>query len=172
MSLRSPLVLASAALLVVLAGCTSITTQSQNIPTSATETIASSAVRFTEAEYDFGTIKQSGGIVTHDFAFTYTGTKPLTITGTPGSCACTTAATDKKVYQPGEAGVLTVKFNPNLHAEPEGQFYKTVTILSEPAITPAPEIKIWTQIDLDLGPKAFELQSVVPHTDEHDDHYK
>ena len=66
--------------------------------------------------------------------------------------------------QPGDTGILTVKFNPNLHAEPEGKFFKTLTLLTEPSIEEMPEVKIWVEIDLDLGPEAFELQS--DHVDE------
>lgn len=119
---------------------------------------------FDEQEFDFGVIKQSGGVVTHDFHFTYQGEGPLTILGTPGSCACTIGSVNTPLLQPGESGVLTVQFNPNLHAEPEGRFYKTVSILTEPAIEPLPEIKVWQQIELDLGEEAFELNQ---HTDDH-----
>ncbi len=112
---------------------------------------------FSETEFDFGIIKQSGGIVSHKFAFTYKGTEPIRVKGTPGSCMCTTASADKEIYQPGEKGILTVKFNPNLHGEPVGKFFKTVTILTEPQLDIEPEIKVWQEIDLDLGEEAFEL---------------
>lgn len=112
---------------------------------------------FDKTDYDFGILKQSGGIVRHDFPFTYIGEGPLTITATPGSCACTTGHVDKKVLQPGEHGILTVEFNPNLHEEPEGRFYKSVLLVTEPQMKELPEVKIWQEIDLDLGPEHFEL---------------
>jgi len=43
-----------------------------------------------------------------------------------------------------------VKFNPNLHAEPEGRFFKTVSILTDRELEKIPEVKIWTEINLDL----------------------
>lgn len=116
-------------------------------------------ITFQEQEFDFGLIKQSGGIVTHDFLFKYEGETPINITGTPASCACTSGTVDKTVLLPGESAVLKVAFNPNLHAEPKGRFYKSVLILTEPAINPTPEVKIWQEINLDLGPEAFELQA-------------
>ena len=119
-----------------------------------------SVFEFTETEFDFGVIDQSGGVVSHEFAFVYNGTEPIDITGTPGSCLCTSASTDKESYQPGESGVLTVEFNPNLHAEPEGRFYKSVIILTEPELVNEPKIKIWQEINLDLGEEAFELSGV------------
>jgi len=119
---------------------------------------------FEETEFDFGVIKQSGGIVEHDFDFTYVGEEPISITSTPGSCACTTAEISQNEFQPGESGVLTVYFHPNLHAEPEGHFFKSVLIMTDPSISPAPEVKVWQEIDLDLGEEFFELQA--PHEDD------
>ncbi len=118
---------------------------------------------FEETEFDFGTIKQSGGIVTHDFKFTYQGEEPIEISAVPGSCLCTEAEISQEQFSPGDEGILTVKFNPNLHAEPEGRFYKTVSILTEPKLDVMPEVKVWTKIDLDLGEEFFELK--LPHDD-------
>lgn len=115
--------------------------------------------QFEEAEYDFGILKQSEGIVSHDFKFTYTGDEVITVNSTPGSCACTTAEISQNEFQPGESGVLTVYFDPNLHAEPEGVFYKSVIIMTNPAIDPAPEVKVWQEMDLDLGEEFFKLQA-------------
>lgn len=114
---------------------------------------------FGEDEFDFGIIKQSGGKVSHEFIFTYTGDDPIKITGVPTSCACTSATVDKTELNPGDSAVLTVKFNPNLHEEPEGKFFKTATILTEPKVEDRPEVKIWVEIELDLGPEAYELKS-------------
>jgi len=113
---------------------------------------------FDESEYDFGTLKQSGGIVTHAFPFTYNGTETLTITGLPTSCGCTSATISSSTLAPGTQGTITVAFDPNLHAEPEGRFYKTVTVYSTPALSPMPELKIWASIDLDLGEDAYKEQ--------------
>lgn len=122
---------------------------------SGSDTPVTSPFVFEETEHDFGVIKQSGGIVEHEFRFTYTGEESITVTATPGSCACTTAETDKETYQPGESGILTVFFNPNLHAEPTGRFYKTISIWTEPRLDREPEVKVWQEIDLDLGEGAF-----------------
>jgi len=115
--------------------------------------------KFIEEEFDFWKIKQSGWIVSHDFKFTYNGKKPIKIISTPGSCLCTSATIDKKKYNPGDSWILTVKFNPNLHGEPDGRFFKTVTIITKPALENNPEIKVWQEIDLDLWEEAFELNN-------------
>lgn len=113
---------------------------------------------FKENEYDFGVIKQSQGIVTHDFAFLYNGDKKTKVTGTPGSCACTTASINRTDLSPGDEGILTVEFDPNLHEEPEGKFFKTISILTDPISEENVEIKIWAEMDLDLGPEAYKQQ--------------
>lgn len=124
---------------------------------------------FQETEYDFGLIKQSGGIVSYDFEFEYLGDEPIEVTATPTSCACTSAKISKTNFEKGDKGILTVDFDPNLHAEPEGRFFKTVSILTNPSLEEEPEAKIWVEIDLDLGPEFFKLKE--PHDDEdkHDD---
>lgn len=113
---------------------------------------------FEEKEYDFGVLKQSGGLVSYDFPFTYNGEEPLSVTAVPSSCACTTAEISQNEFKKGDSGVLKVTFDPNLHEEPEGKFFKTVTIMTDPKLEKQPEVKVWAEIDLDLGPEAYKLQ--------------
>lgn len=116
------------------------------------------AFSFKEHEFDFGVIKQSGGTVRHGFFFRYDGEEKVKITGVPTSCSCTSAIISDTEFTKGEEGAVIVEFDPNLHAEPEGKFNKTISILTEPTLSEIPEIKIWAQIDLDLGPEAFKLK--------------
>lgn len=116
-------------------------------------------IAFEYDEHDFGVILQSGGIVSAEFPFTYSGTIERTVVGVPGSCGCTTADIDVDVLSPGTAGTITVNFDPNLHEEPEGRFFKTVSLVTDPPLEEDAEIKVWTEIDLDLGPEYFKLQS-------------
>lgn len=111
---------------------------------------------FSEIEHDFGVVKQSGGLVSYEFPFTYVGPS-IDVTGVPTSCACTTAEISAKHFEKGDEGVLTAIFDPNLHEEPEGKFFKTVTILTDPSLEEQPEIKIWIEMDLDLGPEFYKL---------------
>ena len=141
---------------IILSGCNGDTS---NTPPVSGQDPASPFV-FEEVEHDFGVIKQSGGIVEHDFHFTYEGEETIAITSTPGSCACTTGEVDKTELKKGDSATLTVFFHPNLHAEPEGRFSKTVSIMTEPALKPIPEVTVWQEIDLDLGEEAFELSQM------------
>ncbi len=123
---------------------------------------------FEEKDFDFGIIKQSGDLVRHDFNFTYNGETPLKVTGTPASCACTSGEISQNGFNKGDQGILTVIFDPNLHEEPEEKFFKSVSILTEPKLEVIPEVKIWLEIDLDLGPEAYKLKE--EHDDDDDDH--
>ena len=141
-----------------------------NIEEPKVEKYSDEIFQLEETSYDFGVIKQSGGKVSHDFEFTYNGLTSLEVIGVPTSCACTSATIDKTKLEKGEKGIITVEFNPNLHAEPEGKFFKTISLLTEPSIKEIPEIKIWVEIDLDLGPEAFELKSDHSHEEGEEEH--
>ncbi len=114
---------------------------------------------FEEKSFDFWIIKQSWWKVKHDFQFTYNWKEPIKVTWLPTSCACTSATIDKTELNPWDSWIVTVIFNPNLHQEPKWKFFKSVNILTDKKLTEMPEVKIWTEIDLDLWENAFELQS-------------
>lgn len=156
---------------IFLASCVGIQNNPQPIPsTQSGKVIAEWAKQevlpifsLSEKEFDFGTIKQSGGKVEHSFIIQYNWKTPLKITWVPTSCACTTAKIDKTTLNPGDSATVTVTFDPNLHAEPEGKFFKTISILTNPTTKDAPELKIWAIINLDLGKDAYKLKA--PHDD-------
>ncbi|PZF71013.1 DUF1573 domain-containing protein [Taibaiella soli] len=79
---------------------------------------------FVDTFHNFGTVHE-GEIVEYDFAFKNNGKSPLIIAGAMGSCGCTVPEYPREPIQPGQPGVMKVKFNtagkPN-HQE------KTVTI--------------------------------------------
>lgn len=56
-----------------------------------------------------------------------------------------------------------------MHEEPEGKFFKTVSVITEPPLEEMPEVKIWVEIDLDLGPEAYKLKGSHDDEDSHDD---
>ncbi len=144
----------------MLAGCIKKTNLNSNsfIDDTLLDKKADEIFSFTELEYDFGVIKQSGDIVNYDFNFVYNGKEDLTIIAVPTSCGCTSATINKQTLSPGDEAIITVSFDPNLHEEPKGRFFKTITLLTEPKIDNPPELKIWAEIDLDLGPEAYKLK--------------
>ena len=84
------------------------------------------AMKFEEAEYDFGQIKD-GEVVAHVFEFKNTGEAPLLITDARASCGCTVPEYPKEPIAPGESGRITVKFDSKGKV---GMQRKTVTIVA------------------------------------------
>jgi len=82
---------------------------------------------FEEETFDFGTIKEENGSVSHKFVFTNKGDAPLIIQGVRASCGCTTPAWSKEPIPPGEKGFVTAKYNPKNRP---GTFRKSMTITS------------------------------------------
>lgn len=80
---------------------------------------------FKETSYNFGTIKESKGPVTHKFEFTNTGNKPLIVTNVTASCGCTRPEYPTKPIKPGKKGQIKVTFSPIGRA---GSFKKTIKV--------------------------------------------
>jgi len=154
----SRLIIVISALLLLLGGILFLLQQKkvQNTENNSTEQMTSSNFDFEEMEFDFGVVKQSGGLVTHDFPFTYNGKETRTVLGVPASCGCTSGEISTDTLTPGTTGILTVTFDPNLHAEPEGKFFKTVSIVTDPPLEKDVEVKIWVEINLDLGEEFYK----------------
>lgn len=83
------------------------------------------AVSFESMVYDFGTIKEKGGPVSHVFNFQNTGTEPLIIISAQASCGCTRPEFPKKPVAPGKKEHIKVTYNPD--GRP-GEFVKTITV--------------------------------------------
>ena len=82
-------------------------------------------ITFKETKYDFGTIEESDGTVSHDFQFTNTGDKPLVIKQVITGCGCTSAKWSEKAYQPGAKGVIRISY------KPEWRKQKSLSIVTE-----------------------------------------
>jgi hypothetical protein len=84
-------------------------------------------ITFTEKEFDFGTFRESEGVITHDFLFTNSGKVPLIINEVKASCGCTTPQWTRQPVLPGKTGTISVSFDPK--ARP-GSFNKTIQVHS------------------------------------------
>lgn len=82
-------------------------------------------IRFEESSYNFGTIKEAAGPVTHTFTFTNTGDANLTIIDATAQCGCTRPVYSTAPVAPGKKGKVKVTFNPAGRA---GSFEKVVTV--------------------------------------------
>lgn len=85
------------------------------------------AIKFAEDVYNFGTIPEKKGVVTHEFTFTNTGDAPLVIVDAHAECGCTTPEYPKAPVMPGKTGKIKVTYNP---LGRPGSFTKSVTIKS------------------------------------------
>ena len=83
------------------------------------------AVSWTEATYDFGSIKEADGPVTHKFELTNTGDAPLVITYVKPSCGCTTSDYTKEPIMPGGKGFVSATYDPQ--GRP-GPFNKSISV--------------------------------------------
>lgn len=77
--------------------------------------------------YDFGTINESDGPVSHSFSVKNEGNMPLVITRVIASCGCTSPEWPKEPIAPGDSTTLKVTFDPD--GRP-GMFAKTISIYS------------------------------------------
>lgn len=122
---------------IVVFGITSANAQTKSTtkakkPVAATkaETVKTPAVEgagmvFENETIDYGTIPHNAD-GKREFVFTNNGNKPLIIESTQGSCGCTVPTTPKEPIQPGQKGVIGVKYA----TDRVGAFTKTVTIKS------------------------------------------
>lgn len=88
---------------------------------------AQGQLRFDAQAFDFGTIEEAAGPVSHTFLFANTSGTDAFIASVSPSCSCTTAYYEHKTIHPGEYGELTVTYDPT--ALP-GQFRQNVLVLT------------------------------------------
>lgn len=83
------------------------------------------ALLFESKSFDFGIIEEAAGPVSHSFAFVNTGGRDVFLAYVTPSCSCTTAGYDSGTIHPGEAGEITVTYDP---AMLPGQFRQNVLV--------------------------------------------
>ena len=85
------------------------------------------AISAPEEQFDFGTIKEADGPVTHALTLKNVGNAPLVITRASASCGCTKPKFSTEPIAPGKSTKIEVTYNP---AGRPGQFVKTVAVYS------------------------------------------
>ena len=112
-------------------------------------TIAKGAeITFAKEEHDFGNMKQHGDAST-EFKFTNTGTEPLIISNSRGSCGCTVPEWPKQPIKPGESASIKVKYD----SKRVGPINKSVTISSNAVNEPEKVIRIKGNIESAPAPE-------------------
>lgn len=115
-----------------------------------------SQIKFKETTINFGDI-DSGAEVNIKFEFENVGNSVLVIKNVSTSCGCTTTQLEKLEYQPGEKGVIPVKFNSKGYS---GKTTKTITVSSNDEETPYTRLEIAGNINL----KDFAELEISPDT--------
>ena len=82
-------------------------------------------VEIAEKTYDFGTIKEEDGRVSHVFTLKNVNDGPITIKNVRASCGCTTPAWSREPIAPEAEAQITVTYNAS--GRP-GAFHKSVTV--------------------------------------------
>jgi hypothetical protein len=85
-------------------------------------------VLFREEVYDFGSVKEDGGSVVHEFVFTNTTNRPIKILNVQPSCGCTTPDWSKEPIGAGKTGFVKASYDPK--GRP-GYFNKTLTVTTD-----------------------------------------
>jgi len=91
-------------------------------------------IQFKVVDYDFGSIKEDGGLATTSFEFKNSGNQPLIVNNVKASCGCTTPEWTQEPVAPGKSGTIKVSYNPQNRP---GAFTKNVSVYSntEPSVT-------------------------------------
>ena len=86
---------------------------------------AQAVITFGVDEHDFGTVREDGGPIAHEFVFVNTGQDSLRINQVKASCGCTTPSWTKAAVAPGDTGTVTAQYNP---LNRPGSFRKSITV--------------------------------------------
>lgn len=77
-------------------------------------------------DYDFGSIRESCGIVSHNFSFTNTKDTCIYISATPIACPCLTIKYPRERIKAGEKFFVDVAYNPQNR---KGYFNRQIMII-------------------------------------------
>ena len=82
------------------------------------------SISFESPTYDFGQISLKKGKVSHEFTFSNSGDKNLTITDARAECGCTRPEYSEAPIAPGKTGTVKVTFTPAA----KGHFSKKIPV--------------------------------------------
>jgi hypothetical protein len=105
---------------------------------------------FEERVYNFGTINEKDGKVSHTFYFRNTSKKPVTVTDVNTGCSCVGNVLRKGAVKPGERIALTITFDPSYKS---GFVSKEIFIFSEGG---KQFNHVWVEGNIVAGERAIE----------------
>jgi len=110
-------------------------------------------IEFAEQEYDFGTVKEEDGKISHVFEFVNISQTPITITNVRASCGCTTPNWSRQPVMPGETGVVTATYSAS--GRP-GRFNESITVTANDGTQ---DFQIVLYIKGNVTPRAQQAQA-------------
>ena len=117
--------------------------------------MAQPVIKFDTLEYDFGEVRELGGIVQYRFVYQNVGDKPLIINTVHTSCGCTSPAWSKEPVLPSKSGYIDVSFDPR---DRPGAFTKSIIVDCN-----ATEKSITLYITGNVAPRPEPLSSSYPY---------
>lgn len=128
-------------IVLIIVSCISVTLRAQEL---------SQSLVFEERVYNFGTINEKDGKVSHTFYFRNTGKKPVTVTDVNTGCSCVGNILRKGPVKPGERTALTITFDPSYKS---GFVSKEIFIFSEGG---KQFNHVWVEGNIIAGERAIE----------------
>ena len=115
-------------------------------------------IEFERTEHQFGRVTDEKKIET-TFTFRNDGAAALEVRGIRAGCGCTIPKLDKKVYEPGESGVITVQFDPS---KKRGLTQQRITVTSNDPARPSRVLQIKAEVLklVELSPPNVAIQRV------------
>jgi hypothetical protein len=90
--------------------------------------VPSTTIQFEERVYDFGTIQEKKGKVSHVFVFQNKGKAPIEIDEVNSACGCIGKVVTTGPVKPGGKGKVTITFDPSYKS---GFFSKEIVVLTK-----------------------------------------
>lgn len=122
-------------------------------------TLSGPEITFEKDVHDFGNLKQ-GGDASTEFKFTNTGSEPLIISDSKGSCGCTVPEWPKEPIAPGKSAVIKVKYD----SKRVGPINKSVTVTSNAGNEPSKVLRIKGNIDAVPSEPTTPVKEASPNT--------
>ncbi len=111
---------------------------------------------FSESSYDFGTIEELGGDVSHTFEFRNETSQPIVIYNVRTTCGCTTPEYLRRPIAAGESSQIKVSFDPRFRP---GKFKKDIYIYST-----ASDVPFVLSIVGTVTPRELSIEERYPYT--------
>lgn len=99
----------------------------------------SPALEFEAEEFDFGSILEQAGPVSHTFSFRNRSSEPVVVLSASSTCGCTVPTFSRKPVMPGQQGSIEVSFDP---ADRPGHFEKQITVTTSDKQAPTVKLRI------------------------------